>query len=1112
LNLRDSQMRFMTLTRTLLTILLGSSLSLAQQTNTTPTSLKGMSGSAVYGKLPLTFEANRGQTHGEVNFISRGKGYTASLTAGGMVLSLRTGSVAKQPSASGRTSTTLQFRLLGASKNPVAVGEDPQVGKVNYFMGSDPAQWHTNVPTFGRVRYRNVYPGIDLIYYGNHRQLEYDFAVSPGADPRQIQFEIKGARELALDGEGNLVLSTGNGELHFQSPIVYQESKGRRVAVEGGYAMTDSTHIGFQVAHYDSTKALVIDPVLLYSTYLGGSGSDQPTSIAVDGSGSVYIAGYTDLASFQTTTLGTPSPNTDHVFIAKLDPTGSNLIYADYIGGNSYDYGLALALDSAKEVYVTGSTQSSNFPVVNAYQSQQPGPYTGFLTKVSADGSSLLYSTYLGGNNSDQPSGIAIDNLGDVYVAGYTQSQNFPVANAYQATALPNQGGVYGTYGFLTKFDPSGSSLVYSTYFAGNTNVAEGCCWPAPYNSISTVTVDASGNAYVAGMTNTYNFPATTGSFLANNSTQGNATVGFVSKFSSSGALDYSTYFYGSSGAPIGIAAIAVDSNGSAYITGSGNSDGTFPITSTSICDPETYGLGCGYAFVTKFDPSGATLLYSTFLGPNNYATPQAIALDTNNDVYVLASTTSSTFNGANAIETYAGGNDLLVAEIDPVGSTQLFATYLGGSQDDQAAGIAVDRDGNIYVAGSTDSNDFPVTSGAFQTVAGGNTDAFIAKIGPESAPAITLTAYSLQFASQPVGTTSQPQTVLLRNMGNASLVISSITATGDFSEFDNCGTSVPAAGSCILSVSFSPTSGGVRNGSVLLRSDAAGSPHSVTLSGTGLGPGASLNPSTLGFADQPIGTSSSAQALTLTNSGNATLNIGSIQLTGDYLQTNNCPAQLQSGASCSINVTFTPKATGTRNGTLTISDNGFNSQQSVSLTGSGSDFSVHGSPTDNTISSGATATYILSVSPIGGSFNHSVSFSCTGLPAQATCTFSPAVVNPGGTGSSTKLSISTVSQAARALPSLPSHSSPVYATLMNLNGLGLVGVVLAGSRKRSKRLVIFMLLAVLVVGMVFMTGCAGGTGIGGGSKTPSSTTYTVTVTGMYGALQHSLPLTLTVQ
>jgi len=559
---------------------------------------------------------------------------------------------------------------------------------------------------------------------------------------------------------------------------------------------------------------------------------------------------------------------------------------------------------------------------------------------VAADGSFLLYSTYLGGNTFDQPTSIAIDGLGQVHVAGYTMSQNFPVANAYQATAAANQDGIYGDYGFLTTFSPDGSSLVYSTYLAGNFSVVQDCgapCWPAPYNTINAVAVDTSGNAYVTGTTNTYNFPVTSGTFQTSNSTQQNAGIGFVSKFTNVGTLAYSTYFYGSSGDPVDIEAIAVDGSGSAYVAGSADSDGTFPITSTSICDPGVFGFGCSYAFVTKFDSTGSTLLYSTFLGPNNYASPQAIVLDLTGDAYVLAATRSGLFQTNNAIEPYTNNTDVLLVEIDPAATTQLFSTFLGGSGDDSPSGLALDTNGNLYVVGSTNSVDFPTTQGAFQNLPGGSIDAFLTKIGPGSASSVSLSPPSLQYSSLSIGSTSQTQTVLLRNVGSSPLSISSITINGDFAETDNCGSSVPAAGNCTLSVTFTPTAAGFRNGSVSLQDNAAGSPHVITLIGSGAAAIVALSPASLSFSTQPVGTSSAAQSVTLTNTGNATLNIGSIQITEDFSQISNCPSTLASNLSCALNISFTPTVTGTRNGTLTLNDNGQASPQSVTLTGTGS-------------------------------------------------------------------------------------------------------------------------------------------------------------------------------
>jgi len=1184
-----------------------------------------------YGKLPLTFESNQGQVGPQAKFLARGPGYSVFLTTGGMVLSLRPEPGAKSLTRVRATSvksaarpplTTLGFKLLGANSSPEITGENPQPGRVNYFIGNDPAKWHRNLPTYAQVRYTNVYPGIDLLYYGNHRQLEYDFALAPGADPGRIQFEITGANQILIDAEGELVLKAAGGELHFQNPIVYQEFNGKRVPVQGGFIVKDATHIGFHVAEHDQTKPLVIDPVLVYSTYLGGSGNDQPKGLAVDGNGNVYIAGYTDSADFPLATLGSLLGGATHVFVAKLDPTGSNLVYADYIGGNSQDYGDALVLDSLNNVYVTGSTASSDFPLVNPYQGTYPGSFNAFLTKISADGSSLLYSTYLGGNGSDVPAGIAADNLGDVFVAGNTSSTNFPVANAYQATALPNGGGLYGNYGFLTKFSPDGSSLIYSTYLSGNSNVPYNCggtpCWSPPSSAINGIAVDAGGNAYAAGITNTYNFPTTPGAYLTADSTQQNATVGFVSKFSGSGTLDYSTYFYESSGLLTNINAIAVDSSGAAYVTGVAISDGTFPITSTSICDPAVYGWGCSYGFVTKFDPTASSLLYSTFLGPDNYAIPSTIVLDATNDAYVLASTASSSFGIVNGIEPYTMGNDLLLVEIDPTASSELFATYLGGNVDDTAAGLALDSNGNLYVAGATSSTDLPVTEGAFQNLLGGNSDAFVMKIGPSSAPSVSLSPILLQYSAQQVGTTSQPQQVLLRNMGSSPLSISAISAAPDFAETDNCGTSVPAAGSCTFSASFTPATAGLRTESILITDDAAGSPHFINLSGTGLGAVVALTPASVAFSSQQVGTSSAAQMVTLTNSGNTTLSINTIQTTGDYSQTNNClatlapsanciisitftptvsgarngsltlsdnaqnspqtvaltgvgannlgpvavltpasvafpslqvgtsstaqtvtlasvgnaplsissirvtgdysqsnncPATLAAGSSCSFSITFGPGASGNRNGTLTVSDNAAGNLQTASVTGTGVDFGITASAANATVKSGSTATYQLTVAPAGGSFTTAVRLTCSGSPILTTCSVSPNSVTPGGSPATATLTVTTTAAVAQATPARPFETRTFYALWIHLPGIGLFGMILAGRKRKSNKWLLSVPLGMVMAATMVMSACGGGTVIVH-QRQPGTTpgTYAITVAGTAGALQHSLPLTLTVQ
>ncbi|MGA9509717.1 MAG: SBBP repeat-containing protein [Candidatus Sulfotelmatobacter sp.] len=1083
---------------------------------------------AAYGKLPMTFEANQGQTSAKARFIARGQGYSALLTAGGMLLRLRPGRVA--PAEASRTvseahgqspNMLLQFSLLGATQNPFVVGEDPQPGRVNYFFGKDPKRWLTNVPTYGRVRYKNVYPGIDLIYYGNRQQLEYDFEISGGSNPNLIQFEIEGANGIQLDSDGNLTLKVSGGELKFQSPVVYQQSNGMRLPVGGGYVVKDSTHIGFHIASYDVSKPLVIDPVLVYSTYLGGSGTEYPTGIAVDTGGSVYVGGYTDSADFESTTFGSPGASVDHVFVAKLDPTGSNLVYADYLGGENADEGLALALDSTNDVYVAGTTASTEFPMVTPYQGTIPGANSAFLSEISPDGSSLLHSTYLGGSADEVVSGLAVDSTGSSLVAGYTTSTDFPVANAYQAAASANVGGVYGNYGFLTKFTPGGTSLAYSTYLAGSSNVILNCvnevpCWPQPSSYITGLAIDSAGNAYVVGNTNTYDFPITSGAYLGTNRIQSDGEVGFVSKFSSSGNLQYSTYFYEASGAVTDLAAIAVDGSGAAYITGMALSDGTFPLTSTTICDPAVYAQQCNYGFVSKFDPTGSTLSYSTYLGPNNYAQPAALQIDAYNDAYVVATTWSNSFSLVNPIEGYTNvnnGYEVLVVEIDPTATSELWATYLDGSQDSYAAGLALDSNGNAFVLGTTDSTDLPTTQSGSQTVyGGGNLDAFVMKIGAGSAPAVSIAPNSLPFPLQPVGSPSQPQLALLHNMGSSTLSISSISTSGDFAESDDCGISVPAAGSCIFSVVFTPTVAGSRTGSIVIQDDAAGSPHVINLSGNGSGAAISLSLAHLSFPNVAAGSSSATQSLTLVNTGNISLSINNIQVTGDYAQKNNCSTAMPAGSSCTISVSFTPVLPGTRSGALTISDNVPGSPQTLNLSGIGSDFSLTSSNASQIVTAGSAGYYLLTVTPVGGSFPGSVVLTCSGLPANATCGLSPSSVILGGNPGKATLTITTTAASARLLHLQISTRPEIYSLLLQLPVIGLFAIVLTKGKRGACRYR-FMILLPVVASLVLMTACAGGTGAApqASAATPTGR-YTVRVIGTSGKLRHSLPLVLTIQ
>jgi hypothetical protein len=1135
-----------------------------------------------FGRLPLIFEANLGQTAEEARFIVRGKGYSAFMTSSGIVLSLRSevrseGMDPAYQAQPQRASASLNF--VGATPNPIIQGEDPQPGHLNYFIGNNRSRWRTNVPMYSKVRYKNVYSGIDLVYYGNRQQLEYDFEVSPYANPNLIQFEIKGASSVQLADDGSLTLKVQGNEIHLQNPTVYQQVNGQRMVADGGYVLMDATHVGFRLSNYDPSKPLVIDPVLSYCTYLGGSGDDEAQAITIDSSGAVYVTGTTDSPDFPGT-LPTAFNGQD-VFVAKLDPTGAHLVYADYLGGTSTNAGSALTLDSTNNVYVTGYTSSSDFPTVTPLQATLAGSSDAFISELSSDGSQLLYSSFLGGSNYDAPVGVALDNTGNLFVAGWTMSTDFPVsANAYQGSVSPNGGGQYGVYGFLVKLNPGFQTVSYSTYLGGSAQVAQpspnGPYWSSPSSAIVGLALDSTGAAYVAGVTDTSDFPATAGAYISSYSSPVNIPVGFVSKFNAIGGLSYSSFLYGSDGAETSISAIAVDSSGSAYVTGATSSGATFPLTATSICDPGVNGSACNYAFITKFNELGSGLTYSTFLGPNNQFSPASIALDGNNDAYVIGVNYTGMFAPVNGIENYPSpaASALLLVEIDPTASSQLFATYFGGATAGaQSAGLTVDVSGNIYAAGVTSATDLPTTPEAYQmglssaiglrassnsglTVDGsgkiyaagvtsatdlptiseayqmglssatglrptrkayqvskaGKSDAFLFEISPTVAPGFAASPGFVQFPLQPVGQTSQPQSVLLRNMGSSPLSISSVTTTGDFSQTNDCSDSVAAASSCTLTVSFAPMAPGIRSGTIVIQDNSAGSPHLVNLLGDALGSQLLLSPANLNFSDLPVGSPSSPQTVTLINTGNIALSINNTQISGDYSQTTNCPTTLVSGGTCQFQIVFTPTTTGVQAGNLTVIGDSFNSPQSIALNGTGVDFTLSSSASNISVMPGTSATYNLNLAPIGGSFANPIQLSCNGVPAGAICNFSHSRVNLGAKAALVTLTISTNGATTNVTPRSSDRHFAI-ATLLGFQGVGLLGLLFVVPQRRYRKAWVAMLSPFLILLLLFTSACAGGTGTVSQKQigTPAGS-YEITVTANSGILKHSLRLGLSVQ
>ena len=709
---------------------------------------------ANYGKLPLSFEANHGQADPQVKFLSRGQGYSLFLTSTEAVLQLRNADPGlggtglglrnanrpafetgvRNPKSQIRNPqlarpATLRMRLVGANPNAEARGVEELPGKSNYFIGNDPAKWRTNVPTYGKVEYRDVYPGVNLVHYGNQQQLEYDFVVAPGADPGAIEFEAEGAERIEIDDAGDLVMHVPGGEVRQHKPIVYQQIAGHRLDIPGRFVLRDpgfrtphSHRVGFEVGAYDPSRPLVVDPVLVYSTYLGGSGDETEDfprpRVAADASGAVYMTGWTTSANFPTAAALRPAlGGARDAFVAKFNPAGSALVYSTYLGGSADDEGRGIAVDAAGNAYVTGKTLSTNFPTAAPIQASLAGQADIFVAKLNPAGSALVYSTYLGGAGNDWGVGIAVDASGAVYVTGETGSTTFPTVSPMQAS---NGGGIDA---FVVKLNAAGSALVYSTYLGGSN-----------YDTGVGIAVDADGAAYVTGQAGAANFP-TANPIMACGSSRA-----FVTKLSGAGSLVYSTCLGGPEWS-YGIG-IAVDTAGAAYVSGStqGGNMGT-----PGAAQPN-FGGGQDDAFACKLNAAGSALVYFTYIGGNAREGGHGIAVDANGAAYVGGWTSSSNFPVVNPVQaTYGGGgSDAFVAKVDPAGSRLLYSTYLGGSGGEYGNAIALDGVGGTYVTGWTDDISFP-TVNALQPTRRGNSDYFLAKIAEPG----TGCSYSISPASQ---------------------------------------------------------------------------------------------------------------------------------------------------------------------------------------------------------------------------------------------------------------------------------------------------------------------------------------------------------------------------
>ncbi len=755
---------------------------------------------STYGKLPLRFEQNLGQTDPQARFIARGPGYQLFLTSREAVLSLN--KPAAKRISSGRllasvddnapqneASAIVRMQLLGANRESKITQESELPTKSNYFIGNDPSRWRTNIPNYEKVRYRDVYPGIDLVYYGNQGRLEHDFAVAPGADPTRIAFNLQGASKLRVEANGDLSMQAGSGELRLLKPDIYQVLAGTRHQVAGRYVLKGGSKVGFEIAKFDSRKPLIIDPVLSYSTYLGGSErhGDYGYGIAVDSSGNAYVVGTTSSDDFPI--VGTPfqdswkRPDYPDIFVAKLSTAGV-LLYSTYLGGGSDEQSPAIAVDSSENAYITGQTRSSDYPTTaGAYQSTLHGTFDAFVTKLNPTGSALLYSTFFGGSGDENvappyeqgpTSSIAVDGNGNAYITGNTTSPDLPVVN-------PAYGSLSGsTDAFVAKLDASGM-VTYSTYLGGSS-----------YDYGRGIDVDNAGNIYVTGYTTSLDFP------LQNQVQERLGTI-FVTKLKPDGSLPiYSTYLgnYDAGGTGNGIAVDRV--SGKAYVTGYVYA--SLPGVSANAL--QTTENGGADAFVAELSSDGSALVYATYLGGSSDDFAYAIALDSLGNAYITGVTFSRDFPLKNAVQSSfpdrkgggEGGSDVFVAKLNTDGSALLYSTYLGGGGDqDEGHGIAVDSLGAAYVIGQTNSTDFPTANAYQSTYGGGSFDAFVAKISDTStAPVLSVTPLTLSFIATQGGSSPAAKPISIQNAGSGTLTWTA-SKTQSWLSLDSTSGSAPA-------------------------------------------------------------------------------------------------------------------------------------------------------------------------------------------------------------------------------------------------------------------------------------------------------------------------------
>ncbi|HLW43233.1 MAG TPA: choice-of-anchor D domain-containing protein [Candidatus Acidoferrales bacterium] len=810
-------------------------------------------------------------------------------------------------------------------------------GKTNYLLGRDPRKWLRDVPQYSSVEYRGIYPGIDARFYGGKSGLEYDLAASPGSSLRNVRLRAVGADAIHLDRRGNLTFQMNKRQIVMRRPKIYQSDRGKKLKVAGGYKLLAANVVGFVIGKHRPDLPIVVDPSISisYTTFLGGSGAEKGTSVALDSAGAVYVGGTTTLATFPETASGSEGPlgGTSNLFVAKIDTTqtgASSLVYLTFIGGSKNDQGGMVAVDRSStppRLAVLGWTTSPDFPVTGGSALNGASDLT--VTKLNATGDAFIYSKYFGGGGAEatrNAAGVATDSAGNVFVTSDTASDDLPMAPTLNGFRTAYGGGA--SDGFLAEFSSASGTLMYSTYFGINATVGS-----------SSVAVDANGNAYVAGFTSMpVNFPAI-------NAFQptygGGAFDGFVMQINpklGAQGLVYASFLGGSQSDQA--TAIAVDASvpPDAYITGTTQSPDFIPTSGVTNAPYQTTLKGSSNTFLAVISQTTGgvpSLQYETYLGGTGADTGAGIAVLSPTQVYVAGNTSSGDFPILCSLQGFSGTQDAFLTELNPTigGAPSLvYATFLGGSVTTEANSVAVDSAGDAFVFGDTLSHDYPLATNVnngFQptctscaaTTAGA--DAMLTKVAVGTGPA-ACAAFNpavVNFGTSPTGTASAPVNISLTNGGDANLNVSGVTITGansaDFSQINTCLSNSPIApgGNCGFAVTFTPAIVGTETASLQMADDGVGAPQTLALTGVGASGEVTLSRTSLSFGNAAQGATTPPSTSILTNTGNGTLSITNAKISGvnatdfAFAGSNTCiaGAAILPDASCTIAVAFAP-------------------------------------------------------------------------------------------------------------------------------------------------------------------------------------------------------------